>query len=142
MILALSGSRWPTYKVYGNSPPVAVEACATNLHTSVLDVINSGISSSVTSSNSSYEESISSNIGGLPPAKTHTSYCISTMAVPSVGGKPLTVSMREMLGGERERESEREKGYHYKLPQSHCMYSMYNNGIYSWKNLCILSLRN
>ena len=79
--------------VYGNPPPVALEACPTNLHTSVLDVINSGASSAPVSPTSSYEGSISSvNDGAAGPTRTQTSYCISTVAVPSIDDKPLSVS--------------------------------------------------
>jgi hypothetical protein len=92
--IALSGPRWPTYKVYGNPPPVALEACATNLHTSVLDVITSGASSPPISPTSPFEESVNTSaIGnGLAALKSHTGYCISTMAVPTVDDKLVTVS--------------------------------------------------
>ena len=85
---ALTGARWPTYKVYGNPPSVALEACVTNLHTSVLDVINSGASSPT----SSYED----GNDGMAAPKTHTSYCVSTMAIPTVDDKPLSVSQCRM----------------------------------------------
>ena len=98
----LSQPRWPSYKLHGTAQSKFLEASPTNLHTSIMGVVqtpdsfsHSPARGSVTSTLQSSElvsrspsrKSVSLSEceeDTLPTFTNHTSYCISTMQIPSV----------------------------------------------------------
>ena len=97
----LSQPRWPSYKLYGMPQSKFLEACPTNLHTSVMGVgVNSDFAPQSPSRGSISERSMSeTDEDGLDINYSRTSYCISTATIPTVEGENICVSFGEGRGG-------------------------------------------
>lgn len=104
----LSQPKWPSYKLHGVTQSKFLDACPTNLHTSVLSVVPSpdgipnspSISDILASDSISTSGSVSGSVTGsisgrsmleidsedevlLTPPNCHTSYCVTTMQIPT-----------------------------------------------------------